>query len=358
MSDQPQDLAALDNDRRALAQAQDLHEVKTFRDKFEAARAYARSAAMGLEAQNRAAEMKLRAERKAGELLTAMRLHGGDRRSRRRARLRLEKCGISHGQSHRWQLEALVPEDEFEHYLSATRQSGKRSAATVSSSWRASWPLNVARPMRRSRFPASQIVQRLEELAGQGLTFGCIYVDPFWPAGGRPRLKHRQAASSIVRQLLSMPVRRLAKPEAHVHLWTTDEYLFDARRVLSAWGFAHLCVAGVDQAVSFLRRVLAVSPRDPPPGSARRAAVSRQQPDELDPGQCRPRRPQARRDSSTPRMRQPRPVPGAVWPNGRGPAGPCSTARNPLEFEGQPPPSASPTSWRSALRRPPWPTRQ
>ena len=243
MSDQQQrDLAALDNARWALAQAENLDQVKTFRDKFETLRLYARSVAMGLEAQNRAAEMKLRAERKAGELLAAMRLHGGDRRSRLRrasASSKLKQSGITHGQSHRWQLEASVPEDQFEQYLSATRQLGKEVSSTAF--------LRLARQLAVQRreaetarlFPGGEIVQRLEDLVAQGLTFGCIHVDPPWPSAGRRRLKLKKAASSTVRQLLSMPVRRLAKPRAHVHLWTTDEHLFDARRVLSAWGFAH-----------------------------------------------------------------------------------------------------------------------
>ena len=74
-------LALLDQARHAIATAESMDEVKDIRDKAEAARKYAESASLGLEAQNYAAEVKLRAERKAGELIAQLKLHGGDRRS-------------------------------------------------------------------------------------------------------------------------------------------------------------------------------------------------------------------------------------------------------------------------------------
>ena len=46
--------------QRALAEASSVQDVKSFRDKAEAARSYFKSAAMGLELLNEAAEFKLR----------------------------------------------------------------------------------------------------------------------------------------------------------------------------------------------------------------------------------------------------------------------------------------------------------
>ena len=57
--------------RDALAAATTIEDVREIHDQAEAARVYARSAAMGLEVQNHAAEIKLRAERKAGEFVGA-----------------------------------------------------------------------------------------------------------------------------------------------------------------------------------------------------------------------------------------------------------------------------------------------
>ena len=75
------DLTILEHASRSLAKAKTLDEIRSIRDKAEAARQYAKSAALGLQIQNFAAELKLRAERKAGGLLAEMSLRGGDRKS-------------------------------------------------------------------------------------------------------------------------------------------------------------------------------------------------------------------------------------------------------------------------------------
>jgi len=62
------ELAILDEARRLLMESGSLEDIKSVRDRAEAIRQYAQSAALGLELQNRAAEVKLLAERRAGEL--------------------------------------------------------------------------------------------------------------------------------------------------------------------------------------------------------------------------------------------------------------------------------------------------
>ena len=253
-SDQPQELLALDNARRALAEAQELGEIKTLRDKFETVRVYARSAAMGLEAQNAAAEMKLRAERKAGHVLADMHLHGGNRRSRRRAAaIRLKQCGITHGQSHRWQREASVSEEGFERYITATRALGKEiSTAGLLRLARQHAAQQPEEADAARRLDTGPIVRCVEELVRERLTFGCICVDPPWRAGSARPPKPRISTPSTVNQLVNMFVGRLAGPNAHVHLWTTDEHLHDALRVLTAWGFPHRsCLVWVRHSISF-----------------------------------------------------------------------------------------------------------
>jgi len=114
----PRELAVLDQASRVLAEAQSIDEIKSIRDKAEAARTYVRAARLGLELQNRAAEVKLRAERKAGQFLRSLKLRGGDRRSiRHRAGLKLKELGITADQSRRWQRVSSVAEAEFELYL-------------------------------------------------------------------------------------------------------------------------------------------------------------------------------------------------------------------------------------------------
>lgn len=130
MTHQSHSLAVLDKFRALLAKAETLEEVTDLRSKADAVRVWAKSAAMGLEAQNRAAELKLRAERKAGELLANLNLRGGDRKSNGHAdRLNLADLGINQSQSKRWQKEAQVPEFEFERYVKLASQFGEEVTA-------------------------------------------------------------------------------------------------------------------------------------------------------------------------------------------------------------------------------------
>src|SRR5882672_7752510 len=108
------ELAVLDQASRMLVEAKSLEEIKSIRDKAEAARNYVKAAKLGLELQNCAAEVKLRAERKAGGLLRSLRLRGGDRKSKRHpAPLKLAELGISRDQSKRWLRIASVSDVEF-----------------------------------------------------------------------------------------------------------------------------------------------------------------------------------------------------------------------------------------------------
>jgi hypothetical protein len=122
----PFDLTALDHVARALAEAEDLPEIKAIRDKAEAARKYAQSAALGLQLQNQAAELKLLAERRAGELLGEMKLRGGNRKSNSHDEsLKLSDLGIGYDQSARWQREAAVPEPVFKKYIATANKLGQ-----------------------------------------------------------------------------------------------------------------------------------------------------------------------------------------------------------------------------------------
>ena len=124
------ELAIFKEATHALAETTDLKEVKDIRDRAEACRTYAQSAALGLKIQNAAAELRLRAERRAGELLARLALRGGDRRSNARNHgLTLSDLSIDHNQSARWQREASVPDQVFEMYLAAVNTSGKEVTA-------------------------------------------------------------------------------------------------------------------------------------------------------------------------------------------------------------------------------------
>lgn len=110
---------------QALAETTDLNEVKSIRDKAEAARKHIQRTHLGQRLENIAAEVKLCAERRAGKLLSELNPHGGNRRSNGSGRnLRLVDVGIDANQSARWRREAAVPEAVFEQYLSMANELG------------------------------------------------------------------------------------------------------------------------------------------------------------------------------------------------------------------------------------------
>jgi N6-adenosine-specific RNA methylase IME4 len=42
-----------------------------------------------------------------------------------------------------------------------------------------------------------------------------------------------------VDEISQLPVSLVAERNAHLHLWTTNSFLFEARRVIDAWGFTY-----------------------------------------------------------------------------------------------------------------------
>ena len=78
----------------------------------------------------------------------------------------------------------------------------------------------------------------LETLIGEGKQYGTIYAEPPWPCELSPPLGsfyYRKQMS--VEALAALPIRQLAAPSSHLHLWTTDQRLLHAIQVLEAWGF-------------------------------------------------------------------------------------------------------------------------
>jgi N6-adenosine-specific RNA methylase IME4 len=79
----------------------------------------------------------------------------------------------------------------------------------------------------------------IHALAASGRRFGCIYVDPPWLYDNQAT---RAAAGNhytglTVAQLCELPVRELAADDAHLHLWVTNAFLFEAPKLFDAWGF-------------------------------------------------------------------------------------------------------------------------
>jgi N6-adenosine-specific RNA methylase IME4 len=84
-------------------------------------------------------------------------------------------------------------------------------------------------------------VDRLDGLITAKQTYGTIYADPPWPY---ENTTSRGAAENHYRTMrvdtiAASPVAKLAAAQAHLHLWTTNGFLFEARQIIEAWGFSY-----------------------------------------------------------------------------------------------------------------------
>jgi N6-adenosine-specific RNA methylase IME4 len=82
-------------------------------------------------------------------------------------------------------------------------------------------------------------VSDLSRLAEEGRTFGTIYADPPWlydNQGTRAATGNHYNGMTID-ELCALPIGDLAAPDAHLHLWTTNGFIFECKRIFDAWGF-------------------------------------------------------------------------------------------------------------------------
>jgi N6-adenosine-specific RNA methylase IME4 len=79
--------------------------------------------------------------------------------------------------------------------------------------------------------------------------YSTLVVDPPWHydrAGGYSWRKGRPSGESrqmlayetmSVEEIAALPLGDVAAPDAHLYLWTTQRYLYEAPRIAKAWGF-------------------------------------------------------------------------------------------------------------------------
>ena len=225
--------------RKALEEARSIDDIKCIRDQAEAVRQYAKTAQLGLDIQNDAAAIKIEAERKAGAILAKMNKNGGRILRGRTLEPRddtptLKDIGIGKTQSHRWQLQAAVPEKQFREYLTAKQKS--QQEVTSNGLLKLAKQLAAAKTQSSEAPKREGVVHNLESLRGE---FSCVYADPPWPyknqATRASTSNHYPPLS--VEEICALPIRDLAAKNAHLHLWTTNAFLFESQMVMEAWGF-------------------------------------------------------------------------------------------------------------------------
>lgn len=210
----------------------------------EGLRAAVKKAGLGLDAYNFAAEIKLRSEREVGELVEKMFPHGGDRKSRSRdVTLKMSDAGISKMRALRCRHIAASPSEVFDEWLRKTHEAGKEltTAAAIKLGRQAATPPpedDEPEPIHVYSEECHKVTQ-LSELGDK--KFGTIYADPPWKYGNQSTRAStdNHYSTMSVDELCDMPVADYAADDAHLHLWTTNAFLPEAFRVITAWGFEY-----------------------------------------------------------------------------------------------------------------------
>jgi N6-adenosine-specific RNA methylase IME4 len=78
--------------------------------------------------------------------------------------------------------------------------------------------------------------------------YRCILIDPPWQQEmtGRYKKARRRRATELpyqtmsLEQMLRLPVKAIGSAEAHLWLWTTNQFLEDGFILMRAWGFKYL----------------------------------------------------------------------------------------------------------------------
>ena len=231
------ELIRYDAARRALVEATRVDEVKDIRDKAVAVQVYA-SQAKDMELIHRATDIRLRAEIRAGELLREMK-ERGERQGLGQVEkgsgplpLKLSDLAISKTQSSRWQRLAALPQAQQERRIESAKQS---AVAALNRSGRPKEPPAAY----AAQVEAGGVVDDLFSLVTAGKQFGTIYADPPWlyDNQGTRAATHRHYGGMTVEALCELPIAQLALPDAHLHLWTTNGFLFECPQLFKAWGF-------------------------------------------------------------------------------------------------------------------------
>jgi N6-adenosine-specific RNA methylase IME4 len=226
--------------RRQLAEAVTVQDLKTVRDVGEAAVRLAKSRRdVGIEALLEGMEIVRRAERQLGAMLPEVTGGRGGNRKSTNAML-VGDFGLTHMQSSRFQKIANLPEDQFEAWIASCRKSGEEMTQAAALKLAAkNKPENLEPSIDEYE---SGAVADLGELVERGLRYGCIYADPPWAYSNkatRANVEDTYKSTMTVDEICNEPVSQLAAEDCHLHLWTTNAFLFDAKRVMEAWGFEY-----------------------------------------------------------------------------------------------------------------------
>jgi N6-adenosine-specific RNA methylase IME4 len=243
---QKEKLGLLESGCRALAEAVSIDVVLDILKNARAAEVYfTKERDYGSAAQQDAGELRLRAERRLGELIEARVRQGrpGKRSHDVTISDRRLPEGVTKMQAHRYKKVASVDESNFEQYIADCRQKGE-AITTEGAKRLAKKQVREQKLKTIAGQSEACTVDDLAKLVKARQTFGTLYADPPWQYGnqGTRASTDNHYPTMTVEEICALPVGKLAAEESHLHLWTTNAFLFECPKIFEAWGFEYKSV--------------------------------------------------------------------------------------------------------------------
>lgn len=240
-------LTRYDHARSAVQAARTVDDAKDIADKALALQMYAKQA-RDPEMESWVAEIRLRARRRIGELTREMEKAQGanlpnvPKLGHTAKREAIAAAGISKSEAHRCERIASVPAQAFERVIAEKREAKRAVTADdverfVVKREKQAAPAAKAEEAKQEHC----VIEDLDALCASGQRFATVYADPPWQYGnqGTRGSSNDHYVGMTVEEICALPVARLAAQDAHLHLWTTNAFLFEAKRVMEAWGFEY-----------------------------------------------------------------------------------------------------------------------
>lgn len=84
----------------------------------------------------------------------------------------------------------------------------------------------------------------LNSLIAANKKFACIMADPPWQYGNQATRAStdNHYPTMTIADIRALPVKELAAENAHLHLWTTNGFLFECKELMEAWDFTYKSV--------------------------------------------------------------------------------------------------------------------
>lgn len=231
--------------RTAIERAANIDEAKDIADKAEALRAYARLS-KDPDMERWVSEIRVRAKRKLGELSAALDTSQGFAAIRPTAGMNtktraLASAGVSTSEAHRCEQLAKVPAADFEAFVAQKTAAGQvvTGEEVARLVVKATRKADVATAATADM--AAVKTSDLAALTSRGMRFGTVLADPPWIYGNqstRGATGDHYVGMSVA-EIAALPIRDLAADNAHLHLWTTNAFLFESRAIMEAWGFEY-----------------------------------------------------------------------------------------------------------------------